>query len=313
LAHRQPTAAFARVLPAAIGAAMSQLEYRQVDVFADTVLSGNGLAVVITDEPLPPPFMQRLTCELRQFETIFLVPGGDPDAWTARVFTMEEEVPFAGHPSLGAAAVLHERAGGESFECRLALPAGTIRLASVRTGTGFRVAMHQGPARFGEVIPQAEEDEWLAAFALGAADRDARMPLSVATTGLPYLVVPVTASGLERSRVAVADLEQRLASIGAKFAYVLDVENREGRTWDNLGLVEDIATGSAAGPVAGLLVRHGLAAIGETIVIRQGRFTGRPSEMNVEVAGSGNEISDIVLTGDVTMVARGLFDDSVTP
>jgi PhzF family phenazine biosynthesis protein len=85
---------------------MVPLEYRQVDVFAEAPLSGNGLAVIITEQSLDALFMQRLTCELRQFETIFLVAEAQPRTFHARVFTMEEELPFAGHPSLGAAAVL---------------------------------------------------------------------------------------------------------------------------------------------------------------------------------------------------------------
>ena len=290
---------------------MSSLDYRQVDVFAKTPLSGNGLAVVITERRLDPHLMQQLTCELRQFETIFLVPGAEASSYDARVFTMEEEVPFAGHPSLGAAAVLHERAGGDSYECRLHLAAGAIPLTSQRAGEGYHVTMHQGAPQFGGTIPAADEGAWLAAFGLGPEDRDGRIPICMASTGLPYVIVPVTRAGLERARIGVQDLEQRLARVGAKFAYVLDVEGREGRTWDNFGLVEDIATGSAAGPVAGLLVRYGLAESGEPIVIRQGRFTGRPSEMLVEVRGEPETIDDIVLSGSVCMVATGKFDAAV--
>ncbi len=287
------------------------LEYRQVDVFASSPLSGNGLAVVITEEPLDPLFMQQLTCELRQFESIFLSPSRDAGAFEARVFTMEEELPFAGHPSIGAAAVLHERAGGDGFECRLNLAGGLVPLASQRTDAGFRVTMQQGRPEFGEVIPVDAESEWLSAFGLDAGDRDPRLPLCVASTGLRYLVIAVTTAGLARARIRVDDLEPRLASIGAKFAYVLDVENREGRTWDNLGLVEDIATGSAAGPVAALLVRYRLAEIGESIRIRQGRFAGRPSEMLLEVAGEPERIAGVALSGSVVMVASGRFDESV--
>jgi PhzF family phenazine biosynthesis protein len=290
---------------------MSVLEYRQVDVFAEASLSGNGLAVVITEQPLNVPFMQRLACELRQFETIFLVPGDKPASFDARVFTMEEELPFAGHPSLGAAAVLHERASGDFYECRLGLAAATIELTSRRVGDGYRVTMHQGSPTFGEAIPVTDEAVWLSAFGLTAEHRDRCMPLCVASTGLPYLVVPVSEEGLARARIGAEDLEQRLAAIGAKFAYIFDVGRREGRTWDNAGLVEDIATGSAAGPVAGLLVRHGLAEIGETITIHQGRFVGRPSEMVIETCGDRSSISDILLSGSVWMIASGRFDASV--
>lgn len=290
---------------------MTQLEYRQVDVFADRPLCGNGLAVIITQAPLIADFMQRLTCELRQFETIFLCPSATTGDFEARVFTMEEELPFAGHPAIGAAAVLHERAGGDAFGCGLSLPAGRIALESCIADGGYRVTMHQGAPSFGAIITDAESPGWLDLLGLSAKDRDPRMPVCVASTGLPYLVVPVTSAGLAKARIAASDLEQKLATVGAKFVYVLDVENREGRTWDNGGSVEDIATGSAAGPVAALLVRHGLASAGETLTLRQGRFVGRPSEMQVQVLEDAPAITDILLSGQVCMVASGRFEESV--
>jgi PhzF family phenazine biosynthesis protein len=290
---------------------MSRLEFRQVDVFASAPLSGNGLAVVITETRLDPMFMQRLTCELRQFETIFLVPTATPSSYEARVFTMEEELPFAGHPSLGATAVLHKRAGGRRYECRLELPSGMVELASERSGAGFEVTMQQGRPEFGITIAPEAEGEWLAAFGLDGGDRDRRMPLCVASIGLPYLFLPVTGDALSKARITIGDLEQRLAEIGAKFAYVLDAEGREGRTWDNHGLVEDVATGSAAGPAASLLVKHGLADIGKPIVIRQGRFVGRPSEMQLDIMGARERITGVALSGSVAMVAAGQFDAGV--
>src|SRR5690348_15326273 len=143
-----------------------RLEYRQVDVFASAPLSGNGLAVVATEAPLDPMFMQRLTGELRQFETIFLVPAAESGNYDARIFTMEEELPFAGHPSIGAAAVLHERAGGERYDCRLSLRSGTVELSSRRSGAGFDVTMQQGTPEFGVTIAPDAESEWLALFGL---------------------------------------------------------------------------------------------------------------------------------------------------
>jgi PhzF family phenazine biosynthesis protein len=284
------------------------LSYRQVDVFADSPLAGNGLAVFIAEDPLGAQLMQGLTCELRQFESIFLTPSTKPDSFTARVFTMEEELPFAGHPAIGAAAVLHERSGGEAYVCKLLLPAGEVAMTSRRSANGYRVDMDQGPVRFGVEIDESESPAWLKCFSLEPEHLGSQLPLCVASTGLPYLLIPVTSDGLARARIADATLEQRLASVGAKFAYLLDVAEREGRTWDNAGAVEDIATGSAAGPVAGLLVRHGLAATGESIVIRQGRFTGRPSEMTVVVGDGGS----VMLSGNVVTVARATLDAAVT-
>jgi hypothetical protein len=109
--------------------------------------------------------------------------------------------------------------------------------------------------------------------------------MRVVSTGLPYLIVPL-AGGLDRARITVADFEDRLASVGAKFVYVFDPATREGRSWDNAGAVEDVATG-ARPAAAAWLAAHGLAGDGETIVINQGRFLGRPSKIAVTpIAGA---------------------------
>lgn len=106
--------------------------------------------------------------------------------------------------------------------------------------------------------PLADRDATRFAGALGLGGDDLHgLPMQVVSTGLPYLIVPVS-TGLDRARIVAGDFEERLASVGAKF--VFDPEQREGRTWDNAGAIEDVATGSAAGPAAAFLVAHGLAA-----------------------------------------------------
>jgi trans-2,3-dihydro-3-hydroxyanthranilate isomerase len=284
---------------------MAPLRFRLVDVFAARPLSGNSLTVIVTDGPLDVGLMRALTIELRQFETIFLTPAGEPQRFRARVFAMEEELDFAGHPVIGAAAVLHEAAEAEEAVWTIALNRQEVRVESRRSGEGYEVAMHQAPPVFGPPIAVAEEDGFLSAFGLSAGERDRALPMQMVTTGLPYLIVPVTAAGLARGRILVNDLEARLAGVGAKFAYLLDARGREGRTWDNFGRVEDIATGSAAGPAAGFLVEHGLAEAGADLILCQGRFVGRPSEMRLRVDADG-----VLLAGDVRMIARGEFDSA---
>lgn len=288
---------------------MNPIRFRLVDVFAADPLSGNGLTVIITPQPLNAPLMQRLTQELRQFETIFLTPTGEAGRFRARVFTMEEELDFAGHPVVGAAAVLHEALaeGSARANWTIALNRQEITVESHWFGDHANVVMRQARAEFIGTVAASDEGDFLRAAGLSDADRDVALPMEVVTTGLAYLIVPVTASGLEQVRIGVADLEARLAGIGAKFAYFLDARNREGRTWDNLGQVEDIATGSAAGPVAAYLVRHQLAELDREIILRQGRFVGRPSEMKQVVAADA-----VLLSGEVRMIARGEFESGIT-
>lgn len=288
------------------------LRYRQVDVFTNEPFSGNGLAVFVSARDLPTRLMLRIAQELRQFETIFVAPTRDPATYSARVFTMEEELDFAGHPVVGAACVLHEQNAADrlSAQWNIQLPTGSISVQTRRTSTGFAADMHQGSPDFIGVVPQEGENVFLAALGLDEADRDTSLPVEVISTGLPYLILPVRTGALSSAKVRDGGFEALLASVGAKFVYVFDAHKREGRTWDNLGSVEDVATGSAAGPTAAFLVRHRLASVGERIIIRQGRFLDRNSEMMLEVRGAVEAIEDIVLSGNVVVVGSGEFDEA---
>src|SRR5690348_744931 len=295
---------------------MNGLPYRHVDVFAREPFSGNGLAVFPDADGLSAKLMLRLTQELRQFESIFLAATAEPGVFDARVFTVEEELPFAGHPALGAGAVLHEvqAPGCDAATFFLALRAGRVRLDSERTGPrAYRVAMEQGRPTFGRMLREDEEAPFLDALSLEPENRDDRLPLEVVSTGLPYLIVPVKRNGLARARIRAADFEGLLEKIGAKFVYVFDAEGREGRTWDNAGAVEDVATGSAAGPTSAYLVRHEVAEAERPFVLRQGRFIGRPSEIQVEVAGSAGLPASVTVAGDVRMVGTGVIEAALPP
>lgn len=295
---------------------MNGLRYRHVDVFAREPFSGNGLAVFPDADGLSARLMLRLTQELRQFESIFLAATTEPSVFDARVFTVEEELPFAGHPALGAGAVVHEMQapGSNVATFVLALPAGQVRLRSERIKQGtYRVAMEQGRPTFGRMLREGEEAPFLGALSLERENRDGHLPLEVVSTGLPYLIVPVTPDGLSRARIRAADFDGLLERIGAKFVYVFDAEGREGRTWDNAGAVEDVATGSAAGPTGAYLVRHRVVDAEQPFVLRQGRFVGRPSEMRVKVAGSAALPASVTVAGDVQMVGTGVIEAALLP
>lgn len=274
------------------------MEYWQVDVFAERVLAGNGLAVFADARGLSGEAMQALTRELRQFESIFLAPSAEADLFSARIFTLEEELPFAGHPLLGAAALLHHlHARTDSATWRLRLGERDVPLTTRRqAGGGYHAEMDQGPARFGQELDATAADAFAAAF---SSQWDRRHPPRVVSTGLPYLLLPVTAAGLANARQQRL-LDDDLAAIGAAFVFLIDVDAREGRTWDPAGLVEDIATGSAAGPVAAWLVERGLTPRGEPFALAQGRFLQRPSRLEVRVEANGH----VHVGGGVHLLAR---------
>jgi trans-2,3-dihydro-3-hydroxyanthranilate isomerase len=276
------------------------VRYFQVDVFAPRAFTGNGLGVFPEAGDLSPAQMQVLTQELRQFECVFLRPAG-AGTIGARIFTVEEELPFAGHPLLGAGAVLHHLGGGRGEGRWTLLLAGERRLEvrSRREAAGFSVEMDQGVASFG---PPLEDDAVLGALALDRGDLAPGLPLQVVSTGLPYLVVPLQ-RGLDRARLRHDHFEALLARHGAKFVFLLDVAAGEGRTWDNRGAVEDVATGSAAGPAAAYRVAHRRAPPDAWQLLRQGRFAGRPSELAVHVTRSG----EATVRGGVQMIAEAVL------
>jgi trans-2,3-dihydro-3-hydroxyanthranilate isomerase len=283
------------------------IEFRHVDVFASAPFAGNGLIVLFGGvDGLRAQTLIALTVEMRQFELIVVDRQPDTSRVKARIFTAQEELPFAGHPVIGAAAALHERHAAEepSRAWVFEIAGREIPVHSRRTTRYYEAEMNQGSPILGEPVADDEARAFAAALGLDET-RLPGLPMQVVSTGLPYLIVPVC-DGLDRARIVVDDFEERLAGVGAKFAYVLDPDRREGRSWDNAGDVEDVATASAAGPAAAYLVAHGRAADGEPIVIHQGRFLGRPSQITVTPDDRG----DLWVGGPVAPVARGVVDES---
>ena len=280
------------------------IDYRHVDVFTDRAYSGNGLVVFFGGIDRAREELQAITAEMRQFESIFLGEHEVDGKVPARIFTVQEELDFAGHPLIGAAAAAHERWSSDESERNwtFIVAKREIEVRSRRERRFYRAMMNQGRATLEDPLDESSAADFLSMVGLSPADRH-ELPFQVVSTGLPYLIVPVTPAGLQKARISVDDFESRLLAVGAKFVYVFDPEGREGRTWDNAGEVEDIATGSAAGPAAAYLLAHGLIS-DTSFALRQGGFAGRPSSMSVEVA----ENSDIWIGGPVVAVASGMLD-----
>jgi trans-2,3-dihydro-3-hydroxyanthranilate isomerase len=292
--------------------------YHHVDVFSDAAYTGNSLAVFVDPPPLSGGQMLRVTQELRHFETIFVTTLTEPDTVRGRVFDLFGELDFAGHPVLGAAAVLHELLGtGANGEWTFQLPARTVRVTT-RRGAGYvSGVLDQGRPEL--ITPAAPLDRELIAASVGlaGADLDPGLPPEIVSTGLRYLIVPVRAGALARARIARPDFGEFLAQRGAEFAYLLDATALEGRHWNNDGVLEDVATGSAAGCVAGYLLRHQRIREGRPASLAQGRFTGRPSRITITAYGTPDEVSRVTVGGAVTFVGTGtlttLPPDTLTP
>ncbi|MGW7041401.1 PhzF family phenazine biosynthesis protein [Streptomyces avermitilis] len=288
------------------------MRYLHVDVFSPEPYSGNGLAVFPDSAELSEKQMMRITQEMRHFESVFLAPDHTGEqTWDARVFDLTEELDFAGHPLIGAACVLHALYGTCDTETwRLRLKARTVDVTTQRRAAGrYTSTLDQGPASFLDRPHIPELASWLS---LDADDLDPDLPPEVLSTGLRYLVVSVRGDALERARIS-RDLEAPLAALGAQFAYLLDATAMEGRHWNNDGILEDVATGSGAGCAAAYLRRHGRIGDGEIAILRQGRFTGRPSQMTISAHGQGQDIHSVTVGGDVAFVAEGHLRELPAP
>lgn len=278
------------------------MKYYHVDVFSSQSLSGNGLTVIFHKDNLEERYMQRLAQEFKQFETIFLRKT-EEKSFRARIFTVEEELDFAGHPILGAVSTIHDKfyPKEDKLTVNFQLNSKLLESESNKKNGYFQASMNQGVPEYLGVVDGELKRIFLRALNLTADNLYQQFPMEVISTGLPYLIVPL-ASGLDQAKILINDFEAQLSKINAKFIYVFDVAKMEGRTWDNFGLVEDVATGSAAGPVGAYLYKWNIYKETENIVLNQGSFVGRPSKIKVYANQSTGEI---YVTGDVKIIAKG--------
>jgi trans-2,3-dihydro-3-hydroxyanthranilate isomerase len=278
---------------------MRRLRYVVADVFTDTPLAGNQLAVFTDARDLDPVTMQALAREMSFSETVFVLPPQAEDADVRiRIFTPGNELPFAGHPTLGTAFVL----GGplQKIVIRLEMGVGVVPVELEREGPQIVFGWMEQPVPAWEPFPRAEELQ----DALGVRSR---LPVELYHLGPTHVYLelgsPEEVASLVPDQTALA----RITDAGVNcFA-------RDGSRWKTRmfapvhGVPEDPATGSAAGPLAVHLARHGRIALGEQIEIAQGAEIGRPSMLYASVEGTGERIERVRVGGSAVIVARGEF------
>lgn len=294
------------------------IEWAQLDVFAENPLEGNMLAIFPDARGLSSEEMQALARETNLSETTFIVPR---DVATeleqgvqVRIFTVEEELPFAGHPTLGTASWLwwnHPALRGAEEIC-LDLKVGKIpvRFQSPEPGrAGVFGEMRQRDPEFGPIHNKAAVAE---ALGLTTDDLHPDLPIHTVSTGMAFCIVPLRSLDVAaRLQIPQNRAAKYLAEHASKFFYCITPAAKDSSADWHARMQfyngEDPATGSAAGCAIAYLVRHGAVASQQPIVIEQGIEMLRPSKIHARARALGVNVDEIFIGGRTIPVAMGRF------
>ena len=279
---------------------MGSFRYVVADVFTDTALQGNQLAVFTDARGIPEATLQPLAREINFSETVYVYPAEQGGHARIRIYTPAAEIPFAGHPTLGTAFIL--AAPLQLGEINLETGMGIVSVRLEREGPRITFGWMNQPIP--RVQPYERVDDLLAALGL----KESVLPVEIYDNGLHHVYVALD------SEDEVAHLEPNLQAL-AHLPDVLGINcfAGEGARWKTRmfapagGVPEDPATGSAAGPLACHLARHGRIAFGDQIEISQGAEIKRPSKLYARVEGSPEQIEKVEVGGSAVIVARGEF------
>ncbi len=288
---------------------MPRLAYVTIDVFTATALEGNQLAVFTDGSGLTTEQMQKIARETNLSETTFVIPRSFEETkekgHRVRIFTVNEELQFAGHPTLGTAWVL--RGIGGADEIVLDLNVGKVPVHfSTENGQPFG-EMRQRDPEFGQI--HSRED---LARAVGISINDIAndVPIQTVSTGIAFVVVPLaTLSALQKLSFNYRNAEEYLAKTDGKFLYFVSRETIDPAAHLHARLIfyngEDPATGSAAGCTSAWMAMYGVAQSNERVLIEQGIETRRPSKIFVRAEKKDNRVVNVRVGGQAVEVARG--------
>lgn len=277
---------------------MTNYNYTVADVFTDTPMQGNPVAVFPRAAGLSTGRMQQIAEEMRLSETVFVFPPQNGADAYVRIFTPVNELPFAGHPTLGTAIVLGESHDANVLKMETAM--GTIPFELDRSPKGQTRA-----AKMVQPIPEWEEYDRSDDLLKGLDLVGSTLPIEVYRNGPRHVYVGLPSIDALSQLTPDHRILSRLPDVAVNcFA-------GEGCNWrmrmfsPAYGVVEDAATGSAAGPLAVHLLRHSLIPNDQEITINQGVEMGRHSVMRAQVHGSADNITKVEVSGAAVIVARG--------
>ncbi len=282
----------------------------QLDVFSSQLFEGNPLAVFLDGRGLSDQEMQALAREMNLSETTFILPR-DPSVERergvrVRIFTVQEELPFAGHPTLGTAFQLRGDSGAR--EVALDLNVGKVPVTfEEKPGQPVFGEMTQVNPELG---PRHDRESVVRACGLRDGDTDPSLPIQTISTGVPFTIVPVRGLEIIRNlRVDAKGSEEYLKHFGGKFFYFVSRETVDPAARLHARMMfyngEDPATGSAAGCAAAWMVAHGVAQSEERVMIEQGVEMNRPSRIFVRASRQDDRVVNVRVGGNVVEVLRG--------
>jgi trans-2,3-dihydro-3-hydroxyanthranilate isomerase len=294
------------------------LRYLHLDVFTSNQFEGNQLAVFPDAPDIPPELMQRIAAEMAFSESTFIFPPSGPGDVRMRIFTPREELPMAGHPTIGSTFALAAEGtidrGREKFVFELGIGPIEVSLEWGSDGLSFAWMTQLLPA-FGPRV--SNRVAMAAALGVEAADLDGDRPLEVVSCGVPYLFVPL------RTRPAVDSVSIERRALASAFAasgmdevpiFVFTTQKGDGDETvysrmlaPGFGVTEDPATGSASGPLGCYLLHHGMVppARARELISLQGVAMKRPSRLHISIDSHEGRITRVRVGGESVLVGHG--------
>jgi trans-2,3-dihydro-3-hydroxyanthranilate isomerase len=306
----------------------------QLDVFTDRAFAGNPLAVFPEAERLTDEQMQQIAREMNLSETVFVLPSEKEDVRRRlRIFTPSSELPFAGHPIVGTWNCLAREGvvplpenGNGRVRLKHEVGIGVLPIEiDFQDGAPVSVTMTQGKFEIrGEIDDSQEQADIARALGLAREDLDETLPIQAVSTGNTMLLVPIRSladlGNCRPNQNLLDDIFERSDFRGGTGCYAFTRETMEigdarahARFFVGMGIGEDPATGSAAGPLGGYLVHHDATRAEPTdgvykFVIEQGDFINRPSRIGLEVKGEPGKVEEVRVSGKSVVVARGTLE-----
>jgi len=289
---------------------LARFPFVQLDVFSSRPFEGNQLAVFPDGRGLTNQQMQAIAREMNLSETTFVLPR---DAATeaergvrVRIFTVQEELPFAGHPTLGTAFVLRGSTGRQEVALELNVGRILVRFEQTPPDPLFGEMTQKDPD-FGVIHGH---EAVARAAGLRLADVDTSLPIQTVSTGVPFTIVPLRSlTAMRELNVNLRSSAEYLEQSGGKFFYFVcrETVDRAARLHARMIFYngEDPATGSAAGCTAAWMVAHGVARPEERVLIEQGIEMHRPSYIFVRAAREGDRIVNVRVGGNAVEILRG--------